>query len=203
MPYCDLTFRAIRKKFGITNTIGPVFSSFKKIPISSSLAASLAIAARLPVRTEKAKSEFIVLPILLDLMEQNKEYFTIYSGESLNVDKETDLVGECDFILAKNTKTFDINTPIFTLVEAKKNDITLGIPQCAAQMIGARIYNEEAGTIIPCIYGCITTGDAWQFLKLEGSLITVDDRKYFLSELEVLLGALQRVIDLFRAQLES
>lgn len=203
MPYSKFTFRKIKKKFGITNTIGPIFDSFEKVPISTSLAARLAVAARLPVRTEKAKSEFIVLPILLDLMERNEEYFTIYSGESLNVDSETDLVGECDFILAKNTKTFDINTPIFTLVEAKKNDITMGIPQCAAQMIGARAYNEEAGTIIPCIYGCITTGDAWQFLKLEGSLITIDDRKYFLSELELLLGALQRVIDVFRAQFET
>ena len=74
----------------------------------------------------------IVVPILLELRDLTSRFFTIYSGDNLNADEEAGLRGECDFILTKNTGTFDINYPILSVVEAKKNDIEIGIPQCAA-----------------------------------------------------------------------
>ncbi len=201
MAYSDFTLKDLKVKFGINNKIGQLFSNITPVSTSEDLLKDLALAQKLPIRSEKAKSELIVMPILLDLMKRNKDFFTIYSGDSLIADKNKGLSGECDFILAKDTGTFDINTPIITVVEAKKNDIEIGIPQCAAQMLGARIFNKEYGNELDPIYGCVTTADNWIFLKLEGDTIAIDSQKYYLGQIEELLGVFQFIIDFYKGKL--
>lgn len=115
----------------------------------------------------------------------------LYSGEKLNADKKKSLTGECDFIVSKNTGKYDLNIPIFAIVEAKKNDFDEGVPQCAAQMIGAKIYNEKLHHPVPLVYGCVTTAEQWLFLKLENDTVFVDEIKYDVREIEHLLGVLQ------------
>ena len=198
MSYSNFTFKKLKAEFGISNQVVQLFNEIKPIQISKKLAEDLALATTLPVRSEKAKSELIVMPILLDLMKRNEQFFTIYSGDTLNADKARGLTGECDFILGKNTGTFDINTPIITILEAKKNDVEVGIPQCAAQMLGARIYNKEYDNEIKTIYGCVTTADTWVFLKLEKDTVYIDKQKYYLSEIDRLLGVLQKIIDHYK-----
>ena len=67
----------------------------------------------------------------------------------------------------------------------------LGVPQCAAQMIGAKMYNEKKGTEIPIIYGCVTTGNEWLFMSLENDLIKINPRLFYLNEVENVLGIFQ------------
>jgi hypothetical protein len=201
MAYSDFTFKDLREKFGISNQVESLFGEVPTIVVSKDLQKALDLARILPVRSEKAKSELIIMPILLDLMKRNEQFFTIYSGDYLNADKERGLSGECDFILSKNVGTFDINTPLFTIVEAKKNDVEVGIPQCAAQMLGAKYYNKAEGKDIEKIYGCVTTADDWIFLKLEGDKLTIDNKKYYLGDIEEILGVFQVIIDFYRVRL--
>ncbi len=203
MAYSDFTLKELKKEFNISNKVESLFDETALFQISKNLKDDLKLAQTLPVRSEKAKSELIVMPILLELMRANQQFFTIYSGDSLIADREKGLAGECDFILAKNTGSFDINTPIITIVEAKKNDVESGIPQCAAQMLGARVYNNDYGNSIPKIYGCVTTADDWIFLKLEKEEVTIDNRKYYLGNIEELLGVLQWIVDYYRQELET
>ncbi len=201
MAYSDFTLKDLKKHFGINNKVENLFSDIQPISLSETLKEDLHLAEILPVRSEKAKSELIIMPILLELMKKNQQFFTIYSGDTLTADKSKGLSGECDFILAKNTGTFDLNTPIFTMVEAKRNDVEVGIPQCAAQMVGANWYNEEYGKPIERIYGCVTTADDWIFLKLENNIVTIDIKKYYLGNIEKLLGILQWIIDFYKTVL--
>lgn len=201
MAYGDFTLRKIQEKFGISNSVEKIFTHFEPIESSDWLKKTLEIAAKLPNRSEKAKSETIVMPILLELRERNNDFFTVYSGENLNADIEMGLNGECDFILTKDTHTFDINIPIVQIVEAKKNDIDLGVPQCAAQMVGAKVFNEKYGTPLEYIYGCVTTGNEWKFLKLNNDL-TIDTRIYYLNELGELLAVFQNIIDYYKETLK-
>ena len=164
---------------------------------SQNLKENLQLAAELPVRSEKAKSEAIVFPILVEVRNRNDKFFTIYSGDILNADESRGLKGECDFILAKDVHSFSINYPIIQIVEAKKNDIDLGVPQCAAQLLGAKIFNEKKGVNLEKIYGCVTTGDEWLFMKLENDLI-VDEQKYYLVEINKLLGIFQQIVDYYK-----
>ena len=198
MAYSDFTLEEIELKFGIRNQISSLFSEVQPLTPSLRLQESLQTANELPIRSGKAKSELIVLPILLDLRARNDKFFTIYSGDQLTGDRESGLVGECDFILAKDIKTFDINYPFIQVVEAKKNDIEIGVPQCTAQLIGARIFNERKGVQIPKIYGCVTTGNEWLFMMLEDNTVFIDSNLLYLTQVETILGTFQQIIDYYK-----
>jgi hypothetical protein len=198
MAYGDFSFEDIEQKFGIKNRVKRLFNDFQPIMPSERLIEALEMANELPVRSQKAKSETIVFPVLIELRKLNNKFFTIYSGDNLNVDEARGLRGECDFILSKDVGSFSINFPILQIVEAKKNDLELGIPQCAAQLIGAKIFNERKGVFLDSIYGCVTTGNEWIFLKLETDIL-VDNRIYYLNEIEEILAVFQHIIDYYKA----
>ena len=197
MAYGDFSFDDIEQKFGIKNKVKRLFDDFEPIMPSERLIEALEMANELPVRSEKAKSETIVFPVLIELRKLNNKFFTIYSGDNLNVDEAQGLRGECDFILSKDIGSFSINFPILQIVEAKKNDLELGIPQCAAQLIGAKIFNERKGVFLDSIYGCVTTGNEWVFLKLETDIL-IDSRIYYLIEIEEILAVFQHIIDYYK-----
>jgi len=152
------------------------------------------------LNTEKAKSEFIIAPILNELYQNNKNVFAVYSGFSLNVDAERGLQGFCDFLLAKLPLSIIPQSPIIAVVEAKLNqDLSAAVPQCAAEMYATRLWNEKRHQLSQVVFGSITTGESWLFLRLkEGNVIEVDNVTYPLSQLEHLLGAWQRVINQFK-----
>lgn len=200
MAYTDFSLDDIAAKFGVQNRTERLFSTIKRIEISEKMQESLDLAAELPIRSEKAKSETIVFPLLVELRRRNNKYFTIYSGDTLNADEKAGLKGECDFILAKDVHSFTMNYPIIQVVEAKKNDIEVGVPQCAAQLIGAKIFNEKKGIQLEKIYGCVTTGDEWLFMCLEKDII-IDTRKYYLTEMPEIMGVFQFVIDYYKQKI--
>jgi hypothetical protein len=201
MAYTDFTLDDLRDKFKVQNKRGQLFPKLKAIKPSEHLKRDLRDAQFLPKRSEKAKSEWVVSPILKELWRKNHQYFTIYSGELLNADANVGLNGECDFILAKETGSYSINYPILHIVEAKKHDLDLGIPQCAAQMFGAKVFNKKMGTDVERIYGCVTTGEDWQFLTLENNFV-IDDKIYHLNKLSEVLAVFQYIIDYYKNTLK-
>ena len=78
---------------------------------------------------------------------------------------------------------------------AQDEDKSYGIAQCAAQMYGAKLYNEMEGKDIPFIYGCATDGIEWQFMKLENNVYQLDNKIY--TDLREVLGVWHYVIKLF------
>ncbi len=198
VSYSSYTLEKLEEEYGIVNKRAKLFENVESQKVTDWLKKSLLVAEQLPIKSEKARSEMLVVPILIELRNQNDNFFTIYSGEHLNIDDSKGLRGECDFILAKDTASFNINLPIIQIVEAKKHDIDIGIPQCAAQMLGARIFNEQKGISLEQIYGCVTTGDNWQFMKLQEKEIIIDTKKYYLGNIQELLGVFQQIIDYYK-----
>jgi hypothetical protein len=80
------------------------------------------------------------------------------------------------------------------LVEAKRGEIEFGLGQCVAEMIAAQLYNNRQGQMIPIIYGCVTSGRLWQFLKLEGDNVTIDPDNYPLMPIHKVLGILKSIL---------
>ena len=198
MAYKDFTLEKLEVEFAIRNQQTVLFENITPLPPSDWLLQTLRYGQTLPIRSEKARSELIVSPILLEIIQRNLGFITFYSGERLDADRQHGLVGECDFIIAKNTGSYSINLPLFAIVEAKKQDIDLGINQCAAQLYGAKIFNEARKNAVPALYGCVTTGEDWLFLKLEQDILKIDTTKYKLQDLSTLLGIFQTIIDFYK-----
>ena len=145
-------------------------------------------------KSEKAKSELLVSPILVELLRLADNPIQLFSGEEFNVDKERGLNGFCDFLLSRSTISSIIQSPIVMLVEAKKGELDVGLGQCAAEMVAAQIFNANEDKPIPVIYGCVTSGKLWQFLKLENKDLTIDLNEYQVTPVERILGILKWMI---------
>ncbi len=83
-----------------------------------------------------------------------------------------------------------IAAPVLTLVEAKDNDMRIGLGQCVAQMFAAQILNNRRGFEKLHIYGAVSTGTNWKFLVLEENLVKIDLTEYFITQLNQILGIL-------------
>ena len=196
MAYSDFTLENVIDQFGIVLESGILFDPIRLLEPTSWLRETLIRGEKtaLASSTEKARSEFLVAPILLEVQEQIIPAISIYSGKTLTADSDRGLNGECDFMLGMGPTLPIIQTPIFSLVEAKRQDLQLGIGQCAAQMLGAQIFNQNHNKHIPKIYGCVTTGEAWQFLRLHDRHLTIESRIFYFNELEKVLGILQMIV---------
>lgn len=196
MAYKDFTFQTLREKFGIKYQIQSLFADIKPIAPSDFLTTQLSRIDTILITSEKAKSEFILAPILIEVRELSNRVFNIFSGDFLEADKKEGLFGECDFILSRNNQSFVLEAPIFTMVEAKRGDISAGIPQCIAQMLGAMRFNQRQQNPIPTgIYGCVTNALDWLFLRLSPDLVVQAHTQYFhFDHLDRILGVFDQII---------
>lgn len=142
--------------------------------VSPILLQSLADAKEEALGTEKAKSEYVVAPVLKELRRNNPNTFSSFSGYEFDVDSALKLTGYCDFILSANPHKMEIDTPVFCLVEAKNDNVEKGIAQCGAEMFAAQLFNQRGGHPRQVIFGCVTTAFSWAFLKLEGQTLSID-----------------------------
>jgi len=149
----------------------------------------------LPMASEKAKIEHLIAPILTEMVVRNRHLFTYFSGYTFDVDKSHGLAGRCDFILTLAPRSPRIEAPAFCIVAAKNDNLDNGIPQCVAQMYAAKLFNERRKHPTPAIYGAVSFGLEWQFLRLTGDMVQLDPTIYYQVNLPELLGALQYIID--------
>jgi hypothetical protein len=195
MAYTDFTLELAETRFGLVTQPGTLFGGLSPLPVPDwlrdLLARGMQVAALV---SEKARSEFLVVPILLTTHEMAPGRLTIYSGQRLDVDAAQGLVGECDFILALTPPVPRLRSPLVTILEAKKADIEAGLGQCVAQMVGARLFNERSGEPSGPIFGCVTTGEAWQFLRLEAATVTLDQPRYFIDNVGGILAVLRAIL---------
>jgi hypothetical protein len=198
MAYSDFALDTVIRQFQLTQKRTSLFSQSEPVSISTWLQRSLQYGTKLALSSgsEKARSEFILAPILLELEQMFGDEIAIYSGKNLDADREKGLVGECDFIISIGEQALTIQMPILAIVEAKKADIELGLGQCVAQMLGAQLFNasQTADRLDINIYGCVTTGEDWQFLKLEENILYIDGDRYYINQIEKILGCLQSII---------
>jgi hypothetical protein len=169
--------------------------AIKPIPPSEWLKETIEKGMLMGYESEKERSERLVSPILAELLFLNERQITIYSGHDLDVDKSIGLNGETDYLFTLGKKPISlIAAPLFSVVEAKRQDMEHGMAQCTAQMIGVIRYNEMDKIILPHIYGATTDGDKWQFLRLKDNTLRIHERIFYLSDLPNLLGMFQLLI---------
>jgi hypothetical protein len=132
----------------------------------------------------------IISEILIELKRILNGQISLFSGVSLDVDKEQGLNGYCDFMISKSPEQFFIKAPLIAIVEAKNENIPSGIGQCIAEMIAAKLFNERAGQPLATLYGAVTIGNLWKFLKYKGNNVFIDQQEYHISNPAKIVGIL-------------
>ncbi len=183
------------KKFNLDMNSVRLFENEELIEPSEWLLESLRRGQTALMTNEKAKAERVISPILTEVFEHYKNKISFFSGEAININAKDNLSGECDFFFSLHPPKLYIDAPIISLAEAKDEDMEWGIAQCAAQMYGAKLFNENENKPMPFIYGCATTGTDWQFMRLENDIYYVDNKIY--TDLKEILGVWHHVINLY------
>ena len=197
MSYTDFDIPKVEKDFGIKVKNRLLNWQVEFVEPSNWLIESLERGSANAFVSEKARSEFLVAPLLLAVKEITDNKIQVFSGQTLNVDINLGLTGECDFILSKSEPTPILREPIMAVVEAKKNDIEIGLGQCVAQMIASKIFNNRQGNDFKEIFGCVTTGETWQFMKLEENFVIIDTNRFFISEVGKILGVFKSITNYY------
>jgi hypothetical protein len=195
MSYTDFTLETVESLLGVRVRAGDLFPGLVPVPVPDWLRAYLDRGMELAMASEKSRSEFIVSPILLACRELSGRVLAIFSGQRLDVDPGRGLSGESDFLLALSEPIPRLRAPIAVVVEAKKNDVEAGLGQCIAQMVAARDFNDREQAAIRGVHGCVTTGEDWQFLRLEGSTVTIDRVRIYIVNLDLILGVFGAIVD--------
>ncbi|NJL64846.1 MAG: hypothetical protein HC903_27330 [Methylacidiphilales bacterium] len=193
MSYSDFTLAKVIKEFGLKITDNyRMYSDIHEVEPSNLLTQT--IEQNIPLatasNTEKARSEMIISPILIEVRKQQNNQISLFSGIDFSVDNERGLNGNCDFIISRSPELFILTAPVIIIVEAKKENINGGLGQCVAEMLAARIFNEREGNDMSTIYGTVTSGTNWRFLKLQSDIVTIDLDEYYLSDIKKILGIL-------------
>jgi hypothetical protein len=200
MSYSDFkTISQVQENFGLTvKESENLFADIQPLVVSDYLQQTLK--RNLPlangINTEKARSELLIAPILLEVRQIFHEQVGFFSGTEFNVDAEVGLNGFCDFILTASTEIYEVICPVITLVEAKNENIKGGLAQCIAEMVAAQRFNSRSNKNFP-IYGVVTTGMIWKFLRLEERTIWINQEDYFVKEIGKLLGILSSPFQIY------
>ena len=198
MAYSNFTLDTVLEAFDLeeVDTAG-IFADSEPVAPSELLTAVLErnVPLAFAIGTDKAKSELIVAFMLVELREHLEQRISFFSGIDFNVNAEDGLTGVCDFLVSLSPKQFYLEAPALILVEAKRDDLTAGLGQCVAEMVAAQRFNTERGNDIACIYGTITSGIDWLFLKLEGKQLYIDMSAYHISQCDQILGILSSMVE--------
>lgn len=193
MAYSDFTLAELKQRFRLTvEETSDLFAGVAEADLPPVLADTLARYLPLAVNlnTEKARSELVIAPILVEFKLRHRDRISLFFGIEFTVDEAAGLKGRCDYILARSPEQLALTAPVCVLVEARNENIVAGIPQCLAEMVVARKFNELHKVPETAVYGVVTTGVRWRFLKLEGTTAAVDAVEYPIQAARKIFGIL-------------
>ncbi len=197
MSYRDFNLKKVQDAFQIKIIEKPgIFAAIESHPVSSYLSETLQenVPLAVSINTEKARSELIIAPMLVEVRKILDRKISLFSGIELNVDEEKDLSGFCDFIISDSPEQLFLKAPVITIVEAKNENIMGGLGQCLAEMIAARIFNERENSGVSRIYGAVTSGNLWRFVKLDNDVAHIDLDDYSIREPGRVVGILLAMV---------
>jgi hypothetical protein len=197
VSYSDFTLDRVRKTFGLTiSDKVDIFAFVHEVECPPLLVEVLRenVPLALANNTDKSRSEMIIAPILIAVRKYLNNQISLFSGIDFTVDSAQGLNGNCDFIISRSPELLILNAPVVTIVEAKKENINAGLGQCVAEMLAAKLFNEREGNNIQAIYGTVTTGTNWKFLKLIGQVIEIDLSEYYINDIGKIIGILSNIL---------
>jgi len=193
MAYSDFTLKRIKSELNISVIADKsLFATAERREITDYLHETLKrnLPLALAINTEKARSELIIINILLEIRTGSDDKISLFSGIEFNVDKDKGLNGYCDFIISNSSEQLYLECPVIMIVEAKNENILSGLGQCIAEMYAADLFNKKEEHRFPSIYGAVTTGDEWKFIKLSENTAYIDIDTYYINDIQKIVAIL-------------
>lgn len=197
MAYDDFTLDRVLGDFSLKLDVRTdLFGRVPEVVVRPSLRSYLddGVPLAVDVNTDKMRGELITAPIVAEVWLMARRRISFFSGSEFDVSEVHGLTGNCGFILALSRLQLILSDPAVIIYEARNEDIGAGLGPCGAQMVAARMFNERDGHGPTTIYGAVTTGIHWRFLKLESNQLFVDSRDYYLDPVGKILGILWRCV---------
>ncbi|MEM7533750.1 MAG: hypothetical protein AAF639_16315 [Chloroflexota bacterium] len=198
MAYPDFkTFNQLKDKFSVTvESKHLFFSNVPEADVSQHLQETLNdnVTLALNINTEKARSELIVMQVLVEVRKNQNRLISVFSGVEFIVDSDAGLSGYCDFIISHSPNQIFVTAPVICMVEAKNENLKTAYPQCIAEMIAAQRFNSAQSNPIDTIWGVATNGYHWKFLSLVGDTVEIDYDEYSIEQIGKLLGIFQYIL---------
>lgn len=198
MSYSDFILSDIKEKLRLSLVERErLFSDVEAVPYSEHLRETLRFNLPLAtaINTEKARSELIVTPVLVEIVKQCQSGISLFSGVDFTVDKTLGLNGVCDYLISLSPEQLMLDAPLVVIVEAKNDNLKSGLGQCISEMLAAKLFNQNKGRELPSIYGAVTTGSLWQFLRLVDDKVWIDADEYHISNVAKIIGIVLRIVD--------
>jgi hypothetical protein len=193
MAYADFTLSSVIRQFNLAlDTTTDLHSHVPEVTLDPAFLTRLEdeVSLALAVSTEKARSEFIIAPMLSEMRRMAGRRIGLLSGVDFTVDPAQGLAGVCDYIITRSPQQFFVEAPVLMLVEAKNEDMKRGYAQCIAAMVAAQIFNAREGFECERISGAVTIGERWKFLGLEGTTVWLDSEDYYIEHAGKIMGIL-------------
>jgi len=141
--------------------------------------------------SEAAVCDFLIAPVLKEIWRGYSETLLIWSHVTLEVDP--DLSGVPDYLFTRCTPLgLVLDKPYLVVVEAKKQDFELGWAQALAALVASQRINETEQIELHAI---VSTGNTWEFGKLQAKEFVRDSRSFSISDLSTLFGILHYVFE--------
>src|SRR5262245_39002758 len=196
MAYSDFTLPELKQRFQlVVEEASNLFAQVAEADLPPVLADMLAryLPLAVNVNTEKARSELVIAPVLVEFKLLHRDRISLFSGIEFTVDEAAGLKGRCDYILGRSPEQLALTAPVCMLVEAKNENIVAGIPQCLSEMVAAQRFNAQQKLSETPVYGAVTTGVLWRFLKLDGTSAAVDIVEYPIQSPRKIFGVLTAI----------
>jgi len=197
MAYSDFTLQEVVQRFQLVlEEQHNLFAAVPEIIPGDFLCTILDenVPLALALSTEKARSELMITPLLVEVRKLARRQISLFSGADFPVDATQGPTGVCDFLIAQSREQFFIHAPVVVIVEAKNENFKAGMSQCSATMMAAQCFNAQAGTGLTTLYGAVTTGNIWKFLQLEGNTLFIDLPEYSIERVGKILGILLTMV---------
>jgi hypothetical protein len=193
ISFSDFTIESAKQRLGLRlDDRSDFFAGAPPASVSSLLRETLRenVPLALKISTEKARSELIIAPVLLEVRRHLAQRISLFSGIEWSVDPARGLCGVCNFLLSLSAEQLELEAPVVAVVET-------GIGQCLAEMVGAQLFNQQHNNGIATVYGVVTTGNIWKFLRLVGSKAFIHEAEYHIHQVEKVVGIM---VSMFNVQ---
>jgi len=162
----------------------PKSEAYDKATLASLKAMYYKILPKITLTSEIAKREFLIAPILLELVKTTDSKINV----EYPIDLDDKLSGLIDYLIRSKQALI--------VIEAKKGDLDKGFNQLSVEMIALDKYEKNDSS---CFYGAITVGDIWKFgiLHRKAKHIIKDIHSYRIPEdIESVFASLKGIVEL-------